>query len=163
MRTKWLLIALPLVVFGALVQSAFWVPTYDSQERRNPERLSTFLRAGIGDAKVLNPLVSSSAWGSEIMDGNLFEGLITTDENMKLVGRLAEHWQITEEAYVAALPERTLPDGRPATAAHVASLIEASWRAARLGGAEASILGLELVPEQTRTRTESVLVTDAKG
>ena len=77
------------------------------------------------------------------MDDNLFEGLVTTDENMKLVGRLAEHWQITEEAYVAALPERTLPDGRPATAAHVASLIEAAWKgsAARRARGEHSRAG----------------------
>ena len=117
MGTKWLLIAVPLVIFGALAQSVFWVPTYDSQTRGNPERLRTFLRASIGDAKLLNPIVNSNAAASEVMEDNLFEGLVNDDENLKLVGGLADHWEITEEAYVAALPGRVLPDGRPASAA----------------------------------------------
>ena len=163
MGTKWLLIALPLIVFGVLVQSVFWVPRYDSQARGNPQRLLTFLRAGIGDVNVLNPIISSNAWATEVMENNLFEGLIDSDENLKLVGRLADHWEITEEAYVAALPERTLPDGGSGTAVHLASLIEAAWKGARLGGAEASIQGLELVAPETRTLSESVMVDDAKG
>ena len=162
MGTKWLLIALPMIVFGVLVQSAFWVPTYASQTRGNPARLRTFLRASIGDAKVLNPVIYSDASSGEVMAG-IFEGLVDADQNLKLVGRLADHWQIREDAYVAALPERKLPDGRPATAAHIASLIEAAWKGARLDGIEASIQGLELVPEETRVLTESTLASDAKG
>ena len=89
MGTKWLLIALPLMVFGVLAQSAFWVPTYDGQARANPERLRTFLRANIGDAKTLNPIISSNSAASEIMEDNLFEGLVNDDENLKLVPGLA--------------------------------------------------------------------------
>jgi ABC-type transport system substrate-binding protein len=163
MGTKWLLIAVPLVIFGALAQSVFWVPTYDSQTRGNPERLRTFLRASIGDAKLLNPIVNSNAAASEVMEDNLFEGLVNDDENLKLVGGLADHWEITEEAYVAALPGRVLPDGRPASAANVAASIEAAWKGARLAGVEASIVGLELVPAETRKLTESVEIADAKG
>ncbi len=163
MGTKWLLIALPLIVFGVLAQSAFWVPTYASQTQGNPGRLRTFLRASIGDAKLLNPILSSNAAASEVMENNIFEGLVDADENLKLVGHLADHWQISEQAYVAALPERRLPDGRPATAAHVASLIEAAWKGERLGGIEASIQGVELVPEETRALTESALVDNGKG
>jgi ABC-type transport system substrate-binding protein len=162
MGTKWLLIALPLIVFGVLVQSVFWVPTYASQTSGNPERLRTFLRASISDAKLLNPIISSDAVASEAIS-NVFEGLVDGDENLKLVGRLADHWQISEDAYVAALPDRTLPDGRSATAAHVASAIEAAWKGARLGGIETSIQALELVPEETRALTESALVDDGKG
>ena len=58
MRTKWLLIALPLLVFGVLTQAAFWVPTYDSQAERNPARLTTFLRANNAGPKVLNPILT---------------------------------------------------------------------------------------------------------
>ena len=163
MGTKWLLIALPLIVFGVLLQSALWVPTYESQARANPERLRTFVRASIGDAKLLNPIISSNAAASEVMDGNIFEGLVVADQNLKLVGRLADRWQITEEAYVAAVPERRLPDGQPATAAHLASLIEAAWKGARLGGIEASILGVEQVPAETRASTETAMVDDGKG
>ncbi len=163
MGTKWLLIALPLIVFGVLAQSAFWVPTFDSQARQNPARLETFLRASVADAKVLNPIISSNGWASQIMDFKIFDALIGIDENMKLVPCLAERWEIAEEAYVAALPDRRLPDGQPATAANIASLIEAARKAGRLGGVEASLLGLELVPETTRPHTESVLIADAKG
>ena len=163
MGTKWLLIALPLMVCAVLVQSAFWVPTYASQTQGNPERLRTFLRASIGEAKILNPIINSNAVASEYMEDNLFEGLVNDDENLRLVSGLAKRWEITEDAYVAALPSRTLPDGRSATAANVASLVEAAWRAAQLGGVEASIRGVELVPPETRTLTESVQLTDAKG
>src|SRR6478752_3771993 len=104
MGTKWLLIALPLSVFGVLAQSAFWVPTYASQARGNPERLATFLRASIGDAKILNPVISSNANASDIMEDNVFEGLVNDDENLKLTRGLADRWEITEEAYVTALP-----------------------------------------------------------
>jgi len=163
MGTKWLLIALPLIIFGVLLQSAFWVPTYESQARTDPERLRTFVRASIGDAKLLNPIISSNAAASEVMENNIFEGLVVADRNLKLVGRLADHWQIAEEAYVAAVPERRLPDGQPATAAHLASLIESAWKSAQLGGIEASILGVEPVSAETRASTETALVDDGKG
>jgi ABC-type transport system substrate-binding protein len=163
MRTKWLLIALPLVIFGVLAQSAFWVPTYASQANGNPERLKTFLRAGIGDAKLLNPMVSSDAGASEIMDGNIFEGLVDADENLKLIGRLADRWDITEDAYLAVLPDRTLPDGSPATAAHLLSVIDAAWKSSKLGAVQASIQSLEIVPGETRTLSESALQTNSKG
>ncbi|HEY3253769.1 MAG TPA: hypothetical protein VGJ91_07470, partial [Polyangiaceae bacterium] len=119
------------------------MPTYGSQTRGNPERLRTFLRASIGDAKVLNPIINSNAIANEIIEDNLFEGLVNDDENLKVVRGLSDHWEITEEAYLAALPARSLPDGRPATASNISSLVEAAWRGARLAGLEASIQGLE--------------------
>jgi ABC-type transport system substrate-binding protein len=115
MRTKWLLIALPLLILGVLLQSAFWVPTYASQTKGNPRRLVTFLRGGIGDAKQLNPMISSDAGASTIMDGNIFEGLVDGDDTLKLIPKLAERWEISEDAYLAVLPERKLPDGGSAT------------------------------------------------
>ena len=163
MGTKWLLIALPLIVLGVLAQSVLWVPTHDSQARGNPERLRTFLRASISEPKLLNPVIYSDASAGEVMSNNLFEGLIDTDEHLRLVGRLAHHWEITEEAYVAELPTRTLPDGSKGTAASVATLIDAAWKGARLGGIESSILSVEVVPAETRRLTESVMIDDAKG
>jgi len=163
MGTKWLLIALPLIVIGVLAQSALWVPTYASQTKGNPERLQTFLRAELQDAKVLNPIISISATATNIFENNIFEGLVVADESSRLVGLLADHWQVTEDAYVAAVPERMLPDGRPATAAHIAALIDAARKEAKLGGVEASIQALELVPEETRQQTETTLVDGGKG
>jgi len=163
MGTKWLLIALPLIVIGVLAQSALWVPSYARQAKGNPARLETFLRAELQDAKVLNPIISISVTGSNIYENNIFEGLVVANDSSKLVGKLADRWEVTEDAYVAALPERTLPDGRPATAAHVASVIEAAWKGAKLGGVEASIRGVELAPAETRTQTETALTDGGKG
>src|SRR6478735_10853992 len=105
MGTKWLLIALPLIVIGVLAQSAFWVPTYDNQTKGNPARLQIFLRPEFGDAKVLNSILYTHATAADVVENNLSEGLVVADENLKLVGLLADHWQVTEDAYVAALPE----------------------------------------------------------
>ena len=54
MRTKWLLIALPLAILALLLQSSLWVPTYASQAKGNPGRLVTFLRASIGYPKAVS-------------------------------------------------------------------------------------------------------------
>src|SRR6185503_13939113 len=115
MRTKWLLIALPLAILAFLFQSALWVPTFASQAKGNPGRLVTFIRGTIGDAKFPNPILISDAGTSQIFDKNVFEMLLDADENLKIVPRLAERWETTEEAYVAAVPERHLPNGQAAT------------------------------------------------
>jgi len=163
MRTKWLLIALPLVIFAVLAQSAFWVPTYASQAQGNPERLVTFLRASIGDVRELNPILSSEAGASEIMLNNVTEALVDTDENLKLVGRLAQRWEVTEDAYLAVLPNRALPDGTPVSGRSLLVALDAAWKEKKLGGPEASIQGMELVAGESRALTETVLVDNAKG
>jgi len=163
MRTKWLLIAAPVITSVALAQSAFWVPTYDTQLKGNPERSLTFLRASIADAKELNPIISAENAASEVMDDTIFEGLVHGDETMKLVPSLADHWEITEEAYLAVLPDRKLPDGSAATAERLLSVIRAAQQNAQLGGVESSILSLELEPAQTQSLSASALVDNEKG
>jgi ABC-type transport system substrate-binding protein len=163
MRTKWLLIALPLVIFGVLAQSAFWVPTYASQAEGNPDRLVTFLRATLGDAKNLNPIIADEQTGIEVMANNVTEGLVDSDENLKLVPRLAQSWDVTEEAYLAVLSDRKLPDGTPVTPQSLLAAVRAAWQGAELAGLEASIQGLELVPSETRTLSDTVLVDNGKG
>ena len=49
----------PLVLALVLAQSYFWVPTYDEQARGNPGRLEEFIHASIGDASILNPILSA--------------------------------------------------------------------------------------------------------
>ena len=163
MRTKWLLIAFPLIIFGVLAQSAFWVPTYESQVKGNPERLTTFLRASIGDPKLLNPILSSDNSAQEVMFNKVTEGLVDTDENLKLVPRLAERWETTEEAYVAVLPDRKLPDGTPVTPASLLAALRAAWQGSKIAGLESAIQSVELVPGELRELTETVLVDNAKG
>ena len=128
MRTKWLLIALPLAILALLLQSSLWVPTYASQAKGNPRRLVTFLRASIGEPKQLNPMISSDYGASQIMDDNIFEGLVTADENLKLVPKLAESWELSEDAYVAVLPQRRLKDGSAVTGARSKLFLAAGAR-----------------------------------
>jgi ABC-type transport system substrate-binding protein len=98
LTTRRTLILLPLVVTLFLVQSYFWVPTFEQQARRNPGRLEEYITASIGDASILNPILSADSASSAI-ESMVFEGLIDRDEDLSFRGRLAESWEIYEEAY----------------------------------------------------------------
>lgn len=163
MRTKWLLIALPLAILAILLQSSLWVPTYASQAKGNPGRLVTFVRAQVGEVKHLNPVVSQDYDAVQLMYDNLFEGLVWADENLKIAPKLAKSWDTTEEAFVAVLPERKLKDGSNASAKALLEQLDQAWKQKLLGGIEASISSMELVPGESRALTETVLVKNAKG
>ena len=98
MATKRILIFAPLLLTLILLQSYFWVPTYEQQAKSNPDRLNQYINASIGDAAILNPILSADSASSEI-EGKVFEGLIDRDEDLSFRGRLAETWNIYEEAY----------------------------------------------------------------
>ncbi|HYA03385.1 MAG TPA: peptide ABC transporter substrate-binding protein, partial [Syntrophobacteria bacterium] len=92
------LIALPLLIILFLLQSYFWVPTYEEQTKGNPERLAEYVSASIGDAQLLNPILAADS-SSGTIDGLVFEGLLDYDENLKHRGRVAERWELSEVAY----------------------------------------------------------------
>jgi len=163
MRTKWLLITLPLAILVLLVQSSLWVPTYASQAERNPSRLVTFIRAQVGEVKHLNPVVSSDYEAAQLMNENLFEGLVVADENLHLAPKLAERWETSEVAYVAVLPERQLADGTRPTPQSLSERIEAARKQRSLGAMSDSIVTVEPVPGERRDVVETVLVKNAKG
>ncbi len=98
MTTKRILIFAPLVLTLILLQSYFWVPTYEQQAKGNPDRLNQYINASIGDAAILIPILSADSASSEI-EGKVFEGLIDRDEDLNFRGRLATTWKIYEEAY----------------------------------------------------------------
>jgi len=98
MTTKRILIFAPLLLTLILVQSYFWVPTYEQQAKGNPGRLNQYINASIGDAAILIPILSADSASSEIID-KVFEGLIDRDEDLNFRGRLATTWNIYEEAY----------------------------------------------------------------
>jgi ABC-type transport system substrate-binding protein len=162
MRTKWLLIALPLAILLLLLQSSFWVPTQASQDRANPRRAQAFLRADIGDAKSLNPVISHDAGARDIFERNVFEGLMQEDENRKMVPRLAQSYETTEEAYLAVLSDRALPAGGKVTGQALLAAIDAAWKQS-VNGPLASIRQLELVPAEKRKLTAVALIKNAKG
>ena len=113
MLIKRVLILLPILIFLILLQSFFWVPTYDEQAKGNPDRLESYITASIGDAKVLNPILNADSASSTIVD-QVFDGLIDRDEDLRFRGRLAERWEIFEEAYFYLNPKSKI-DGRSIT------------------------------------------------
>ena len=84
MTTRRILIFAPVLLILLLLQSYFWVPTYEEQTRGNPERFNEYITASIGDASILNPILSADASSSEI-ESKVFEGLIDYDENLDVV------------------------------------------------------------------------------
>jgi ABC-type transport system substrate-binding protein len=100
-----LFLALPAVLLAVLAQSVLWVPSYRSQGSDNPARLTTFVEASIGDARLLNPILSADTASSRIVDLS-FDGLLRVGEDLTLQGALAERWAVSERAYLA------LADGR---------------------------------------------------
>ena len=98
MTIRKVLIFTPILVILFLLQSYFWVPTYEEQSRGNPERLNEYIAASIGDAHILNPILSADSASSNI-NSMVFEGLIDRDEELSFRGRLATSWQIYEEAF----------------------------------------------------------------
>ena len=164
MTTRRFLIFAPLVIVIILLQSYLWVPTYEQQTRGNPERLTTFITASIGDANILNPVLSADSASSAI-ESQVFEGLIDRDAELRFRGRIASHWEIFEEAYFYVNPDRN-----PNTAAALVSKI----RDAQLNpdGLEekvrstlARISAIDIQPQRrySETRTVKPASADAPG
>ncbi|MEJ5377573.1 MAG: peptide-binding protein [bacterium] len=98
MLVKRILMVTPVLVVGILLQSLVWVPTYQEQTRGNPRRLTQYITGSIGDASLLNPILAADSSSMELV-GLIFEGLLDRDEELRFRGRLATHWDISEEAY----------------------------------------------------------------
>jgi len=58
---------------------------------RNP---NSFVESSIGDARRLNPIIANDASSGTIND-QIFNGLVKYDKDIKLVGDLAERWDVT--------------------------------------------------------------------
>jgi len=108
MTVRRFLIFAPTAVILFLLQSYFWVPSYEEQTRGNPGRLHEYITASIGDATVLNPILSADSASSDI-ESMVFEGLIDRDEALLFRGRLATSWEIYEEAFFYVNKDATIP------------------------------------------------------
>jgi hypothetical protein len=93
-----ILVLAPLFLLFFLLQSYFWVPTYEDQTRGNPDRLKEYITASIGDAAILNPILSSDSASSAI-ENLVFDRLLDRDQDLRFRGRLATSWEIYEDAY----------------------------------------------------------------
>ena len=135
-----------------LLQSYFWVPTYEEQTRGNPERLEEYVTASIGDAQVLNPVLSADSASSDI-NGLVFEGLLDYDENLNFRPRLATSWEIHEEAYFYVNDRAEVPNlGHPNADGLATLIIQAKGRNAEgtdsLSRSLSNIEAIEVLPAQ---------------
>jgi ABC-type transport system substrate-binding protein len=157
--TKRWLILVPLCVVALLLQSAFWVPRYETQATASPKRLTTYIEAGIGDPQILNPILSADSAASDV-ETLVFNTLLDVDEQMNPRGELAERWETTEEAWLLVVPGRALPDGAPATGALVADRVR---RALATSPYAATVRAVEAVPAEERRVVVSHVSVDADG
>jgi ABC-type transport system substrate-binding protein len=142
MRIRLFLILTPVVVSCLLLSSYFWVPTYAEQAQENPQRLDAYITATIGDASILNPVLSADSGSSQI-NAMVFEGLIDRDEELRHRGRVAKSWTITEEAWFCIPPA----GGGPSDSRAAVALID---RLRRERPDLSAIVGAEPVPPGRR-------------
>jgi ABC-type transport system substrate-binding protein len=148
-----------------LLQSYFWVPTYEEQTRGNPERLEEYVTASIGDAQLLNPILSADSASSDI-NGLVFEGLLDYDENLDFRARLATSWEIYEEAYFYVNDQAIVPGLGKTDVQGLVKVIrraerEYSGREDSLAKSLANIETIEVLP--ARQFQEEVTETTADG
>jgi len=81
----------------------------------------TIIQASIGDASYLNPILASDSASGDI-NGYVYNGLVKYDKNLKLVGDLAESWNISDDGLVITFHLRknvNWHDGEPFTSEDV--------------------------------------------
>jgi len=110
-----------LIIF--LLQSYLWVPTYEQQTKGNLERLNEYITASIGDASILNPILSADSASNDI-EAMVFEGLIDRDQELRFRGRLAKSWKIYEEAFFYINEKASIPRVGKAGAPEVVKLLK---------------------------------------
>ena len=162
MNVKRALILTPLILIALLLQSYFWVPSYEKQSVGNPARLRTYIEGSIADAKILNPILNADGASSRIT-GFVFDGLLDMDENLNLRGRLATEWSITEKAYLLARPEMTLPDGSPATGERLIEVLSRARANGSLPELDGLLLSLQLLPAGEKNETLTLVEPDEQG
>ena len=111
MAIKKFLIYIPIALILFLIQSFFWVPTYDKQASGNPARLVKYVHGSSGDAQILNPTLNADTSSSRICDV-IFDGLIDLDKDLNYRPRLAKSWEQYEEAYLSINTSWFLPMGQ---------------------------------------------------
>jgi ABC-type transport system substrate-binding protein len=154
MWVKRILILAPTLVGLFLLQSYFWVPNFEDQVKGDPGRLTRYIETSIGDASILNPALAADS-SSAAINSLVFEGLIDRDLDLSFRGRLAEAWEIFEEAYLAVDETQRLPDGAPVTADALLRYLEE----ARAAGDPALKLVLRITLVPGRSGVEQIEMT----
>lgn len=160
MTIRRILIFVPAIIILFLLQSYFWVPSYEQQTRGNPNRLKEYITASIGDASILNPILSADSASSDI--GSLvFEGLIDRDEELRFRGRLATSWDVYEEAFFYVNEKAALPGRLKGDARGVVDLIRKAKAGELVTTSEVkktldNVREISLIPAREFTETRSV-------
>ena len=155
MTIKRILIFCPIILILFLIQSFFWIPTYEDQTKGNPDRLNRYITASIGDASILNPILAADSASSDI-NQMVFEGLIDRDENLNFRGRLAKSWEIYEEAYFFINPDSSIMkkrrgrDGEDIKALLKESIDKADSFNESTKDSLKNILSLEIIPSEKK-------------
>ena len=153
MTTRRVLLLAPTLLILFLLQSFFWVPTYEQQTRGNPDRLTQYVAASLGDASLLNPILSSDASSSNI-ENLVFEGLIDRNEDLRFRGRLAESWKISEEAFFLVNSSYPIPGLGTVEAGRLAEwLTRARQNTAtpQIPAALSHVTAVEVIPPNNQT------------
>jgi peptide/nickel transport system substrate-binding protein len=91
------------------------VPACGQKGERNP---NTFVVSSIGDARRLNPIIANDSASGTIND-QVFNGLVRYDKDIKLIGDLAERWDVSPDGKTITFHLRkgvAWHDGAPFTA-----------------------------------------------
>ena len=162
MTIKRLLLFIPIVITVFLLQSYFWVPTYEKQAAGNPNRLVTYIEASIGDAKILNPILHADSASGTIVN-QVFEGLLDLDEEQKFRGRLATNWTISEKVYVLVNPHNRFPDGTEVTGARLLQRVDNALSHGVLADLKPHVQMVKLFPPERRVQPVPVTIRSEDG
>ena len=77
-------------IFVPIVALFLFFPACGQKVERNP---NSFVESSIGDARRLNPVIANDSASGTIND-QIFNGLVKYDKNIRLIGDLAERWEI---------------------------------------------------------------------
>ena len=89
---------MPLIILAAFFLTAP-VKAETSQGKDAPAYGDALVTASIGDASTLVPILATDSASSDVC-GMIFNGLVKYDKNIKLIGDLAESWEILEDGLV---------------------------------------------------------------
>jgi ABC-type transport system substrate-binding protein len=156
MIVKKILIYLPIFLILFLLQSFFWVPTYDKQAFENPARLIKYVQGSSSDAHILNPILSADSSSSSINE-LVFDGLIGLDHNLEYRPRLAKSWAQFEEATLTIDTSAFLPGGKIVNTDWPNKLIAAFKKNIKW---TKNLRSIEFIPTKTLKRVLTVSDTD---
>ncbi|EFK07986.1 putative oligopeptide ABC transporter, oligopeptide-binding protein AppA [delta proteobacterium NaphS2] len=166
MTTKRFLILVPAIIILFLLQSYLWVPTYEEQTKGNPNRLNEYVTASLGDATLLNPVLSANSASSQI-ESMVFEGLIDYDEELRFRGRLATSWKVFEEAYFYVNDQAKISYGEAPDVRALVRLLENAKKNStafppKVAGSLNRIESIILLPPEDSTVVKELKATDSE-